>query len=113
MFLVLISVRSWVDPRAIVWSKDFVNEKYQWHQQKLNPQPSSQYRSVSTMSPRAPLFESNNKNVMAEGIICTYMNDNCYSQMLIQNTHGTNILPQQDHKNNSQWYPQVLIYEKR
>ena len=25
------------------------------------------------------------------------MNDNCFSQMLIQNTRGTNILPQQDH----------------
>jgi len=38
MLLVLISVRGWVDPRAIVRPEGFyVNEKFQWHQLGFEP----------------------------------------------------------------------------
>jgi hypothetical protein len=37
IFLVRISVRGWVDPRAIVRRKDYVNEKFQWRHRESNP----------------------------------------------------------------------------
>jgi len=39
--MVLISVRGWVDLRAIVWPEEFyVKEKFQWHQLGSNQRPS-------------------------------------------------------------------------
>ena len=41
IFMVLISVRVWVHPRAVVWTEWLCKGKFQWHIRELNPRPSS------------------------------------------------------------------------
>ena len=39
LFLVLISVRGWVNPHGYSAAGGIVNEKFQWHYRKSNPRP--------------------------------------------------------------------------
>ena len=45
IFLLLISVRGWVNPLC---QKDYVNEKFRWYHRESNPRPSDLWCSAST-----------------------------------------------------------------
>jgi hypothetical protein len=60
IFLVLISVRGSVDPRAIVGRKDYVNEKFQWHHRESIPRPSNKHQGTYLKYTSRPIYTVEN-----------------------------------------------------